>query len=117
MRWRATPRCARSRAWCRWSNLKCRWTATTTSRPATRSPKSRRVRRLDALYNQNVMLEGTILKASMVVPGKDCPDQASVEEAESTPMCLKSAGRRSCRASCSCPAARATRPRPRTWTR
>ena len=46
----------------------------------------------DALYNQNVMLEGTILKASMVVPGKDCPEQASVEEvAESTLMCLKSA--------------------------
>ncbi|HWS77131.1 MAG TPA: class I fructose-bisphosphate aldolase [Thermomonas sp.] len=46
----------------------------------------------DALYNQNVMLEGTILKASMVVPGKDCEEQASVEEvAESTLMCLKSA--------------------------
>lgn len=46
----------------------------------------------DALYNHNVMLEGTILKASMVVPGKDCPDQASVEEvAEATLMCLKSA--------------------------
>ncbi len=46
----------------------------------------------DALYNHNVMLEGTILKASMVVPGKDCPEQASVEEvAESTLMCLKSA--------------------------
>ena len=46
----------------------------------------------DALYNQGVMLEGTILKASMVVPGKDCEEQASVEEvAESTLMCLKSA--------------------------
>ena len=46
----------------------------------------------DALYNQSVMLEGTILKASMVVPGKDCPEQASVEDvAESTLMCLKSA--------------------------
>ena len=46
----------------------------------------------DALYNNNVMLEGTILKASMVVPGKDCAEQASVEEvAESTLMCLKSA--------------------------
>lgn len=46
----------------------------------------------DALYNQDVMLEGTILKASMVLPGKDCPEQASVEEvAESTLMCLKSA--------------------------
>ena len=45
----------------------------------------------DALFNQNVMLEGTILKASMVVPGKDCDEQASVEEvAESTLMCLKS---------------------------
>jgi len=46
----------------------------------------------DALYNQSVMLEGTILKASMVVPGKGCAEQASVEEvAESTLMCLKSA--------------------------
>ena len=44
-----------------------------------------------ALYDQNVMLEGTILKASMVVSGKDCPDQASVEEvAEMTIRCLKS---------------------------
>jgi len=43
-----------------------------------------------ALYDQNVMLEGTILKASMVVPGKDCPDQASIEEvAELTVRCLK----------------------------
>lgn len=46
----------------------------------------------DALYNHNVMLEGTILKASMVLPGKDCADKASVEEvAEATLMCLKSA--------------------------
>ena len=46
----------------------------------------------DALYNQSVMLEGTILKASMVVPGKGCEEQASVEEvAEATLMCLKSA--------------------------
>ncbi|MBS0589614.1 MAG: fructose-bisphosphate aldolase class I [Proteobacteria bacterium] len=43
-----------------------------------------------ALYEQNVMLEGTILKASMVVSGKDCPDQASVDEvAEATVRCLK----------------------------
>jgi fructose-bisphosphate aldolase class I len=45
----------------------------------------------DALYQQSVMLEGTILKASMVISGKDCAEQASVEEvAESTLMCLKS---------------------------
>src|SRR3546814_13534055 len=45
----------------------------------------------DALYQQNVALEGTILKASMVVPGKDCDEQASVDEvAEATLMCLKS---------------------------
>jgi fructose-bisphosphate aldolase class I len=44
-----------------------------------------------ALYDQNVMLEGTILKASMVVSGKSCPDQAGVEEvAELTLRCLKS---------------------------
>ncbi|GHE30316.1 class I fructose-bisphosphate aldolase [Vulcaniibacterium thermophilum] len=45
----------------------------------------------DSLYQHNVMLEGTILKASMVLPGKDCTEKASVEEvAESTLMCLKS---------------------------
>lgn len=45
----------------------------------------------DALYGQNVMLEGTILKASMVLPGKDCDEEADVEEvAEATLMCLKS---------------------------
>ncbi|MCB1555529.1 MAG: fructose-bisphosphate aldolase class I [Xanthomonadales bacterium] len=45
-----------------------------------------------ALYEQNVMLEGTILKASMVISGKDCPEQAGVEEvAEYTLRCLKSA--------------------------
>jgi fructose-bisphosphate aldolase, class I len=43
-----------------------------------------------ALYEQNVMLEGTILKASMVLPGKACPEQVSVEEvAEATLRCLK----------------------------
>ena len=45
-----------------------------------------------ALYEQNVMLEGTILKASMVISGKSCPEQASVEEvAEATVRCLKAA--------------------------
>lgn len=44
-----------------------------------------------SLYEQNVVLEGTILKASMVIAGKDCEEQAGVEEvAESTVMCLKS---------------------------
>ena len=44
-----------------------------------------------ALYDQNVMLEGTILKASMVVSGKDCPDQASIDDvAEMTLRCLRS---------------------------
>ncbi|WP_447730869.1 class I fructose-bisphosphate aldolase [Pseudoxanthomonas suwonensis] len=43
-----------------------------------------------SLYDQNVLLEGTILKASMVIAGKDCPEQADVQEvAESTLMCLK----------------------------
>lgn len=46
----------------------------------------------DALYNQGVMLEGTILKASMVLPGKGCDEQVAVDEvASSTLMCLKSA--------------------------
>jgi fructose-bisphosphate aldolase class I len=43
-----------------------------------------------ALYEQNVLIEGTILKASMVLPGKDCPEQASVEEvALATLRCLR----------------------------
>jgi len=46
----------------------------------------------DALYNQNVTLEGTILKVSMVLPGKDSDETASVDEvADATLMCLKSA--------------------------
>ena len=44
----------------------------------------------NALYEQNVMLEGVILKVSMVVPGKQCEEQASVEEvAEATVRVLK----------------------------
>ena len=43
-----------------------------------------------ALYEHGVMLEGTILKASMVISGKDCPEQAGVEEvADATLRCLK----------------------------
>ncbi len=46
----------------------------------------------NALYAQNVMLEGTILKASMVISGKDCDEQASIEDvADYTVQCLKSA--------------------------
>ena len=43
-----------------------------------------------ALYEHNVMLEGCILKASMVVAGKDCPEQADPEDvAVQTVHCLK----------------------------
>ena len=43
-----------------------------------------------SLYEHNVMLEGTILKASMVIAGRDCGEQADVEEvAEATVRCLK----------------------------
>ena len=42
-----------------------------------------------ALAEQDVRLEGTVLKASMVLSGKDCPSQASVAEvAERTLACL-----------------------------
>jgi fructose-bisphosphate aldolase class I len=45
-----------------------------------------------ALYEHNVMLEGTILKASMVISGKDCAEQASVDDvADATIRCLESA--------------------------
>jgi len=41
------------------------------------------------MYEQNVLLEGSILKASMVVSGKDCPDRADVNAvARSTVECL-----------------------------
>ncbi len=43
-----------------------------------------------ALRAHNVSLEHVVLKASMVVPGKDCPKQASVDRvAEETVKCLK----------------------------
>jgi fructose-bisphosphate aldolase class I len=42
------------------------------------------------LYEARVALEGTILKPNMIVPGKKCPSQASVEQvAEMTLSCLK----------------------------
>lgn len=43
-----------------------------------------------SLYEHNVMLEGTILKASMVLPGSTSGEKASVEEvAAATLQCLK----------------------------
>ncbi|WP_019626122.1 class I fructose-bisphosphate aldolase [Thioalkalivibrio sp. ALJT] len=45
-----------------------------------------------ALYEHHVLLEGAILKASMVLPGKDCPEQVDVEDvAHATLRCLESA--------------------------
>jgi fructose-bisphosphate aldolase class I len=42
------------------------------------------------LYGQGVELEGTLLKPNMVLSGKDCPTQASVEEvAKATVECLR----------------------------
>ncbi|RFF27016.1 MULTISPECIES: class I fructose-bisphosphate aldolase [unclassified Wenzhouxiangella] len=44
------------------------------------------------LYEQNVLLEGTVLKASMVISGSDASDRASAEEvAEATIDCLLNA--------------------------
>ena len=44
------------------------------------------------LYEQNVMLEGTVLKASMVISGSEARDRAGVEEvAEATVDCLLNA--------------------------
>ncbi len=41
------------------------------------------------IYTQRVALEGMILKPNMVLPGKDCPKQESVEEvADATVTCL-----------------------------
>ncbi|MBL4772273.1 MAG: fructose-bisphosphate aldolase class I [Alcanivoracaceae bacterium] len=44
------------------------------------------------LYEQDVLLEGTILKPSMVVAGDKCPEQADVEDvSEATVSCLMNA--------------------------
>ncbi|MEG9861911.1 MAG: class I fructose-bisphosphate aldolase [Parvularculales bacterium] len=46
----------------------------------------------EALNNQNVLLEGTLLKPNMVLSGSDCKTQASVEEvAQATLSCLQRA--------------------------
>ena len=43
----------------------------------------------DKLYQQQVMLEGMILKPNMVIPGLNCPNKATVDEvAEATIKCL-----------------------------
>ncbi len=43
-----------------------------------------------AMYEHNIMLEGSILKASMVISGKGCEEQADIDEvAEATVRCLK----------------------------
>ena len=42
------------------------------------------------LYDHRVVLEGMLLKPNMVLSGKDCPQQASVQEvAKATVSCLK----------------------------
>src|SRR4029453_5102882 len=43
-----------------------------------------------ALYKHRVALEGILLKPNMVLSGKECPQQASVQEvAEATVRCMK----------------------------
>ncbi|MBL0164708.1 MAG: fructose-bisphosphate aldolase class I [Xanthomonadales bacterium] len=43
-----------------------------------------------SMYEQNVFLEGTILKASMVLAGKDCEEQSDIDDvADATIRCLK----------------------------
>jgi fructose-bisphosphate aldolase class I len=43
-----------------------------------------------ALYEHRILLEGMLLKPNMVLSGKDCPQQASVQEvAEATVRCMK----------------------------
>ena len=42
------------------------------------------------LFAQRALLDGMLLKANMVLPGKDCPQQVSLEEvAEQTVRCLR----------------------------
>jgi fructose-bisphosphate aldolase, class I len=44
----------------------------------------------EALFEQRVRLEGMLLKPNMVLSGKDCPEQAGIEQvAEATLRCLK----------------------------
>jgi fructose-bisphosphate aldolase class I len=46
----------------------------------------------DQMYEQNVLLDGSILKASMVISGKDCPKRANVDDvARATVECLLNA--------------------------
>ena len=74
----------------------------------------------DALYDQRVELEGMLLKPNMVIPGKGhasypaSPD--AVADATHRLLPQRSCPPR-CPASCSSPAVRATRKRPRTSTR
>ena len=54
-----------------------------------------------ALYEHRVSLEGMLLKPNMVLSGKDCPQQASVQEvAEGYCALLETRGSRRCPRSC-----------------
>lgn len=41
----------------------------------------------NALFNQGIHLEGMLLKPNMVLSGKECPTQASIEEVASATLC------------------------------
>ncbi len=71
-----------------------------------------------ALYEHNVMLEGTILKASMVIVRQGLPRAGQRRRSGRADRALPEDRpcRRRCRASCSCPAASPTRTPPRTST-
>jgi len=65
-------------------------TVATRSSTATTRPRATLSALFAALRAYNVSLEHTVLKASMVVSGKDCPKQAGVDRvAEDTVRCLK----------------------------
>ena len=68
------------------------------------------------LHDQRVELAGTLLKPNMVLSGYEASSRAGVEEVAQATMRVLLPPRpgRPCRGSCSSPAARPTRTRPRT---
>src|SRR6516162_2815802 len=83
MRWRGTLPSAKSSDSCQSSSRKCSWTGRTQSSAARKSPGSV----FHALFEQGVALEEMLLKPNMVISGKKCGRQASVEEVATATLC------------------------------
>ena len=86
--WLDMLRSVRSRTWCRSSSLKCSWKDRIRSGAASEVTSVVLHAVFDALFEQGVVLEAMLLKPNMVIAGKQCAQQASVEQVADATLTL-----------------------------